>query len=115
MLALTLVGDPLEVALMNAGVSTLSVGFAAVLVAGWLGKRSGCLNSINMKAMLLTAGVAALLNASFHGLAWEAQNLQITHAHFWMMVVGDLGGVALGYLALRFGVRAWRARTAPPA
>ena len=114
-IGLVWLGDPLELALLHSTATTLSVGLAVVLVAGWLGKRSGCLNSINMKAMLLTAGLAALFNASFHGLAWESQQLHFTEALFWMMIAGDLGGVALGYLLLRFGVRTWRARALPPA
>ena len=98
-------------AVMIGGIAaTLSVGLAAILVAAWTGKRSGCLKSINIRGMLLTAGLAALLNAAFHNFVWQAHGLTLSLSEFWMMVAGDLGGVALGYLLLRAGLRIYRSR-----
>jgi len=107
-LSLQVVGDAPSVAVLHASATTLSVGVAAVVVATLLGKRSGCLNSINLKSMLLTATAAALLNAVLHSWVWAAQAVTFTQAQFWMMVAGDLGGVALGYLILRWSVRAFK-------
>ncbi|MFM1859053.1 MAG: hypothetical protein RL133_553 [Pseudomonadota bacterium] len=107
-----LVGDAPLAALMQASATTMSVGIAAVLVATAQGKRSGCLNSINLKSMLLIALFAAILNAALHSLVWAAHEVTLTHAQFWMMVAGDLGGVALGYLILRWTVRQFRRRAA---
>lgn len=112
LLSVLWIGDSPWVAVLNASATTLSVGLAAILVAGLTGKRSGCLNSINLKSMLLTAIFAAIFNAAFHSVVWGAQDIPLTHAQFWMMVAGDLGGVALGYLLLRWSVRLYRRRAA---
>lgn len=109
-LAFAVLDDAPLVALLNATSATLSVGLAAILVAAWTGKRSGCLKSINIRGMLLTAGLAALLNAAFHNFVWQAHGLTLSLSEFWMMVAGDLGGVALGYLLLRAGLRIYRSR-----
>jgi hypothetical protein len=109
--------DPIGLALWHAALSTTGV-VVAVHLMRW-GLRLDVL-PMNLPTLLAVAVLSTVTNALMHGLFWSQWDEHVRAiGEIALMILGDLAGVALGFLLLRASVltmkkaRAWRASSIP--
>jgi hypothetical protein len=102
-------GDPFSTALSQAFFSALAPCLAVFLLRFALRRP---VLSFDMSTLLLLAALTSILSAALHGFFWaefEPDTLVWGVDTVTLMMVGDLIGVILGFLALRLTVRLLRA------
>lgn len=109
--------DPIGLVLWHAALSTTGV-LVAVHLMRW-GLRLDVL-PMTLPMLLAVAVLASVTNAVLHGLFWSQWDEHVRGVgEITLMILGDLTGVAVGFLLLRAVVltmkkaRAWRASSIP--
>jgi hypothetical protein len=107
--SLVVVGDPPVFSLISALASALGI-FLAYLVVLWAARSSRL--SFSLPVLLMLTVVYAVFNAVAHGLTWLMPEVPeaFTFYELFLMSMGDLFGVLIGFFILRSFLRLFRAR-----
>lgn len=98
---LLIIGDGLSVSALNAASSALAPALAWLLVISLYGRAP----TITLPSLMIMGFITALISPVLHSVYWlESGAVPITLQSTIYMMVGDFGGVLVGFLFLRYGL-----------